>query len=567
MVLSRSSKFLFIGIISWIVFISIPSCYWFYTLFSVDSFEDFRAAIISEFQDVYLDNQLDEFFIFEEHYLSVSHQLHIILALFISLIALTCAGIYYLFKKSAPLTFKAQTFSQNQLLLLYALGIAWVGYKAFLFFHFPLHIDEVFDFIYYSKKNLMVRHTYQFNDNVQWLNNHVLYTDLSSLALNLGAGDQLAIRIPSILGEFCLLAMIFLWFANQGFSKAFFITTAVALSFWSGIYSIQGRSYHLLAVFSVASYFCFESYLKDKNSLYLLLGAWVTSMGLATNKMFIIHCCALFIYAIFHIKCFTHKEKVLLLNSVLLASIMTLIFYFPVLLVSGWRNIILHSLSTELLDWTLIHMEILKNISVITNANNKAYLLLMLPLVLFLLFKRHLSSPTTHLFYYFTVQLIMPILFSLIMHTYIPFRSLIYMNVTFTLLTGSMMYDWASRHHSFKLLILTIMIGLLAINTWLNFSYTWLHRIKGYVYDKDFYYALNQELEMVNTINTKQIWIARDLHFHLFYSKLKFPEATKNMDSTYQPQENDVVISADILNNAEVLYTSPIEGAIIQKLK
>nr|WP_233776780.1 hypothetical protein [Fulvivirga maritima]UII25365.1 hypothetical protein LVD15_18955 [Fulvivirga maritima] len=564
---SRSSVFIFIGILSWIVFISIPSCYWFYTLFSVDSFEGFRAAIMSEFQDVYLENRLDEFFIFKEHYISVSHHLYLILALFISLVALVCAGIYYLFKKSVPLTFKAHPFTQKQLLLLYALGIAWVGYKVFLFFHFPLHIDEVFDFIYYSKKNLIVRHTYQFNDNIQWLNNHILYTDLSHLALSLGASDQLAIRLPSIFSELCLLILIFFWFAKQGITKAIFITVVVALSFWSAIYSVQGRSYHLLALFSVASFLWFNSYLKSKNTLYLVLIVTACSIGLCTNKLFIISCCGLFTYVALHHKRFSLKEKGLLSISIMVVMLITLIFYLPVILVSGWRNIILYSLSKEVLDWTLIHMEILKNISVITNINSKAYLVLLLPLVIYFLSKKRFSHTSTSLLYYFFLQLAIPVIFSLIMHTYMPFRSLIYLNVTFALLVRSLLYDVASNQHSLKIPILTTLSLLLAFNTIFNFKYTWLHRIKVYIYDKAFYASLNKELEMIEDTEFNQIWVERDLHFHLFYSKFKFPNATRTMDSTYQAQENDVVISADTLNNAEVLYTSPIEGAIIQKLK
>ncbi|UII19851.1 glycosyltransferase family 39 protein [Fulvivirga ligni] len=544
----------------WLIFVSYPSCYWFYIIGEIEDYSQFSTTVNHLFQDTYLNHKIDEYFLSASHFQFVKAYYIPILIAFLILNLLSLALMVRLIKSCGKLSFKAPSLSRKELLTIGSLLLVWLAYKVFLYYHFPLHIDEVFDYVYYSKKDILIRHTYQFTDGIGWANNHVFYTDLSHLLLSLGFPDKLAIRLPSIVAELILLICIFSWLQKKGLVKALFSAILVATSFWAGIYSIQGRSYYLMALFSVVSYILFEEYRTSHKTSQLLLLSFISILAFCTNKLFIIPFTALILYALIQYRSFrkTDFRQILLASSLL--AILVGLFYFPVCLVSGWDKIIPRSFTKEPLQPLVLYMETLETMSVITNANAKAYLILLLPFISYLFLRKKYTKETKRLHLFTGLQLFMVIIFSLIMRTYIPFRALIYLNVIFTLLIGFIIYDLSGSH---KKLVLTTCIIIMAANTAFNFKYTWLHRINQYIYDKLFYAQIDRELEIVKKHEPQHIFIQRDLHFHLFYTMLEFPDKTEVYDQMPDVEAQDIIISSDSTSTLKILVDSPIEDALI----
>jgi len=549
----------------WVAFISYPSFYWFWILFSSKDYDDFRSIVIEHFQDSYLVTQIDVNYLSFEHYTVISANLWLILCLFLLLVVICMSGLLFLYKNTSALNESTFKIYKKQWILFSCILLSWLTYKVFLFHFFPLHIDEVFDFVFFTRKDLPVRHSYQVSNELMWMNNHVFYTDISSLFSQLGFSDKLAIRLPSIIAEAILLIVVFLWARKESLYKAIFTVILLILSFWSSIYSIQGRSYFLLALFCFTSFIAFDKFKKSKNNFYLLLLLLSLSLGLSTNKLFLIPCFGLFMFLLVKYDDFNIKEWLSLVYVGICVILLTLVFYFPVLLLSGWKNIIPMGDTANFYTLYILFPLFFEGISVMTNINYKAYIVLLILPIAYLVFRKHFTDSTKDLYLFWGLQFISLVLFSLITKSYLPFRAMIYLNVIFSILIAYSVYDVSQRISMWQKTILVSFIILWGANTWFNFQYSWVHRLDKFIYARSFYEKLDKELNQIQALNPARILIERELHFHSFYSELKFADKTFIFDKLPILQNGDVIISVKPLSEIETSTQSQVDDAFIHK--
>jgi hypothetical protein len=560
-----ASFVILIILILWVAFISYPSFYWFWILFSSKDYDDFRSIVIEHFQDSYLVTQIDVNYLSFEYYTVISANLWLILCLFLLLIVICMSGLLFLYKNTSALNESTFKIYKKQWILFSCILLSWLTYKVFLFHFFPLHIDEVFDFVFFTRKDLPVRHSYQVSNELMWMNNHVFYTDISSLFSQLGFSDKLAIRLPSIIAEAILLIVVFLWARKESLYKAIFTVILLILSFWSSIYSIQGRSYFLLALFCFTSFIAFDKFKKSKNNFYLLLLLLSLSLGLSTNKLFLIPCFGLFMFLLVKYDDFNIKEWLSLICVGLYVILLTLIFYFPVLLLSGWKNVIPMGGTGSFHQLYVLFPLFFEGISVMTNINYKAYIALLLLPIAYLFFRKHFTDKTKDLYLFFSLQFISLILFSLITTSYLPFRAMIYLNVIFSILIAYSVYDLSTHFGLWRKVIIISFIILWIGNTWFNFQYSWVHRLDKFIYAREFYKNLDKELNQIQALKPARILIEQELHFHSFYSKLKFADKTFIFDSLPKLKTDDVIISLEHIPNVKIKMKSKVDDAFIHR--
>ena len=267
---------------SFIGTITLLTLYWFCQLYTINDYDKFVHFLKAIFQGSFLVEDLERNFISNDHFIQIqslkSYLLIGVIVIITLSIFLTQNNLNKIPNKVLEIT---PSYSNKSKLILIGIILIIVAYKVFLFFYLPAHMDEMFDFVFYAKSNILTRHTYVFNDGNQWYNNHLLYSDFSNIFFKLGLPQKLAMRLPSILGE--LLLTIFIWFRfkKQETLKSHFIIIILASSFWLSIYSIEARSYYLVSVCTIISFFLINDLLERPNKEQFLLFILVSLIGLS----------------------------------------------------------------------------------------------------------------------------------------------------------------------------------------------------------------------------------------------------------------------------------------------
>jgi hypothetical protein len=137
--------------------------------------------------------------------------------------------------------------------------------------------------------------------------------------------------------------------------------------------------------------------------------------------------------------------------------------------------------------------------------------------------------------------------------------------VIFSILIAYSVYDLSTHFGLWRKVIIISFIILWIGNTWFNFQYSWVHRLDKFIYAREFYKNLDKELNQIQALKPARILIERELHFHSFYSKLKFADKTFIFDSLPKLKTDDVIISLEHIPNVKIKMKSKVDDAFIHR--
>ena len=538
----RYTPFYCFFLVLWLLLLVFPCVFWVKVVYTSSDYSEFFNFVKHQFENSFYSNHLEKFFLSESYFLVVKNSIWWVVTLISVLLILALYSLGFFYKKKEESRGESLR-GRYKLTPVVLLLLSWLGYKLFLYSYLPLHIDEVFDFVYYTRHDFLTRHSYQFTNGIEWFNSHVLYTDISACFLKLGFSDKASIRLPSIIAEFLLLFTIFRIAKNDDKIKPIFVVLVVMFSFWQSLYSVEGRSYLFASLFCVLSFRAIIDFEKNNTVSDLLLYVIVVVLGVASNKLFVLPFIGSVIYMLVRWNKWEPRQKTMLIMALVLVCVLILLFYMPILLLSGVKNIIPfgggqfgHSLFYK---FPLL----IESISVITNINSKSYLVIPLVIGGCVVLRRQFSKQTLEIQIYFTIQILVYGFYTLLSGDYLPFRTLIYLNTLFSIVLAFSMFDLLKRAKRGAIIGLALSIFFIWGNLVYNFKYGWVNKLSMFITGNEFYSSLDKQVDEIGELNPDKILIHHNLHFLLFYSQLKFPNQTSAYEETPSLGENNVIIS------------------------
>jgi len=276
-----------------------------YQLFS-NSYESFTYQLLEKYQ--YL-NKLEKFRtkIFTPLLFKVLRVSSVSLSIFLIFISLFLKKIiknilksdflqkliFYLHKTS----FFLEDFTKTQKTTFWILFVLTFFIKVYFIFNFPLHIDEVFSYIYFINKGFLVSAAYYPGPN-----NHIFYNLLTSFLENDFLPKKFNIRVLSLIISQSLLILFILFFKKM-FQQwtTIFVSFGIAFSAPFFLYSIYGRGYILQFFWIIISLFALQKIIIQVDKIFFRKIFIITSiLGFYSIPTFIYpFLSSIFLYLIF----------------------------------------------------------------------------------------------------------------------------------------------------------------------------------------------------------------------------------------------------------------------------
>ncbi len=268
----------------------------------------------------------------------------LLIYLFIIIVTLIYKIIFFFYIENNyhKLLINTQTFFKlhKKYYLIYILIILPSTFLKFFFiFYMPGTYDEIFTIINFTSKGFFTSIAYYPAPN-----NHVFFSIIASFFNYLPFDNLLINRFLNIIISIFFLLILFI-----SIFRIFNLRTAIVLCFFTSSlypvlsYGYLSRGYGLIILLSYISFYLtynIYSSSNDKKNIYLLVISLMSFFGIATNPsylyFFLIINFSLFI--MFIIKNEYKNIFVLFLHS-LIISIFLLIFYSPILFISGFDSI------------------------------------------------------------------------------------------------------------------------------------------------------------------------------------------------------------------------------------
>ncbi len=331
-------------------------------------------------------------------------------------------------------------------------------YKLFYAISLPISYDEAWTYINFTDKGLLSSISYYPAPN-----NHVLYSVLTNLTNYLPFNQTINIRLPSIFISAFSTFIFYLVFRKMFNNRiAIYITAIFSFLYAIVYYGYLARGYSLVVLAFIICFYGSSRLLDltlDKNIqwkyyFYLSFGA---VLGLYSIPSFLYPYFALTTFLAFNFVYHNDKKGLVnLLISILATTIVTIIIYSPILIVSGLESMSnnggvqiisrfdvasrLYQHFKETLqflfyyEWILLLIIFLSVFSLIKVKNNPKiklaiYIILISPLILLI----HSTIPFERTWIY----LIVPILFLLgvFVHYFFTERNSIYFDISFLFMT------------------------------------------------------------------------------------------------------------------------------------
>tara|TARA_B100000575_G_C23141352_1_gene664302 strand:+ start:311 stop:2002 length:1692 start_codon:yes stop_codon:yes gene_type:complete len=211
--------------------------------------------------------------------------------------------------------------------------------KFFFIFYMPGTYDEIFTTINFTSKGFFTSIAYYPAPN-----NHVFFSIIASLFNYLPFDNLLINRFLNIIISLFFLLILFI-----SIFKTFNLRAAIILCFFTSSlypvisYGYLSRGYGLIILFSYISfYLTYKIYLSSNNkkNIYLAVISFMGFCGIATNPSYLYFFLIIYfsLFIIFLIKNEYKNIFELFLHSLLIAIVL-LIFYSPILFLSGFDSI------------------------------------------------------------------------------------------------------------------------------------------------------------------------------------------------------------------------------------
>jgi hypothetical protein len=210
---------------------------------------------------------------------------------------------------------------------------AILAYRLYWVLAAPMHPDELCSYLYFARQGWWVTATCY-----PLPNNHILFNLIVS-ALNLvpGLSPGLVMRLPSVLSDLLLQALIFWLFLRWGgYWRAMAVVLGTAFCYLLSYYATHGRGYGMqelcALVTGVAAWRRWVGGKEDGVALFVVFSV----AGLYINPAFVYHFTAVVLFCGWRLwRSKDRKGGFELVRAVLLTGWLGFILYLPMLLVSG----------------------------------------------------------------------------------------------------------------------------------------------------------------------------------------------------------------------------------------
>lgn len=351
-------------------------------------------------------------------------------------------------------------------------------FKMVLLYYLPLHLDELFSYLFLSSKGILVSLSYYPGPN-----NHIAYNVFTAILLKLNLPTLLTIRLPSLIADFLILLLIIKTFKKFFPTQNFTVFAAIIIFSTSYLpYSISGRGYALQTLSClVATLSVF--YWKNDKTYYSIIFVLANSLG-----FWVIPTHLYFFTSILMVQLYLNKNFKSILGLSIAVGGITFLLYAPILLLgniqlitnNGWtKPLEITQFKNKLISFSIQYLNSIIGFQTLS-------LLIILLILSYLIIKKHTTYLNILLFFIF-----FPVLFLLIQRV-IPFmRVFTYLNLLFAF--GTVFY--LLQNFNKKYLYLFVIIQC-------YFFYSFILNTVHYKHQNDM--AMNKNQQLVSKIITQQ---------------------------------------------------------------
>lgn len=236
---------------------------------------------------------------------------------------------------------------RGDVLMLLAATLLGIVTRAF-FMSQPMRLDEAYTFLYYLNDG---RDLFLYNVP----NNHVFHTILAKLAVLMGGMSPVVIRSPAfITGVLCIPAI---FFVAKGFNKSAGPLAALGMAVFPYmiLYSTMARGYSLIVLFTLLLILAGQFYLEKPSLAGCALISLFSALGLYTIPTMMFPLAGLYLWLtltlLIKFRNPTMLMRKFLLPTLTITTLLTVLFYIPVLIASGGAGTIFSNQYVNARSW------------------------------------------------------------------------------------------------------------------------------------------------------------------------------------------------------------------------
>ena len=207
----------------------------------------------------------------------------------------------------------------------------------------PIRFDESVSYLDYASKPLyLVTSLYIAPVN------HIFHTVLVHFTTEVFGGQLWAIRLPALVAGTLLIPLTYS-FAGLFYGKVSGVVAAALVSASPVLvdYSTNSRGYTIVCCCTLLLFLLAALILRKSNSFLFVLLAVIAAIGLFTIPTMLLPAGAVLVWVMVSVRtrraCYLKRFGKVVSAAVVLAACLTLFFYTPVLMVSGWRSLAANS--------------------------------------------------------------------------------------------------------------------------------------------------------------------------------------------------------------------------------
>jgi Dolichyl-phosphate-mannose-protein mannosyltransferase len=424
--------------------------------------------------------------------------------------------------------------------------ISLIAIKIYLFINVPYSVDEAFNFVYFVDKGFL--HTTLYS------NNHILYNLISVLWWKTGMGTILSSRLTSMLTALLIHILLFAMAKHYfNFKTAVFILMVTGITFWFNIYSILGTTYTLLTFFTLLGAVCLFHFFESNDRGYYLfilsccLGFYCSKLFIIPFLSFILLWVGVIIYR------GQQPQRIIdMIKSIFAVLFFSGLLYLPMFLWSGANVLFMSDVATH--DFISDLPILFESLSVMTDVNSKSYLPISGLLILCAFLPRMADDRVKIVIALNTATVISLLLFVVVTHVYPPARAVVYSNVLFYFMLGTIVATAIPQLVTTGRQVAVVSFMIISLKAWGSMymlQHSW-QNTSGSMQDKTFYQRLNLLTNCIMAYKPQLIFADRQDGYVNIYLSLAAIRQRKHLNFTYD-RSNMLKADVNILQDSSTL--------------
>lgn len=402
---------------------------------------------------------------------------------------------------------KEASLKEKQFLYLSILIFAIINFIAII--TFPLHIDEAFSFVFLVDRGFLTTLTFYPGPN-----NHVAYLLLSSLVKLVSDNPLICLRLPVFIISIVFFFQLYLFIKSLSNWKSGLLGTwFFFLTPYGFFYSSHGRGYLLMSLCVLLILISGLRWMKNERNTDLLLFILFTSLGLFTIPTFIYPLSSVILLVVVsRIMERRRKQLIMFLISCGIASLLTLLFYSPILILNGVDSITGNSW-VQPLDVNAWYQQLLTYIIDWVNFPFGEGVLAAFATPIFILFgivflfdkKYNLSKGKKTTLVGIIILIFFPFLMIILQKVLPPVRTWTFHLISLSVITSLIIYKLEEDILISKYKVSTVCILLFGVYSYLNLYLDWSDK-------KNIYSQLDDTVEFIFDKKAKNVFVGKDIY-------------------------------------------------------